>query len=340
MPRLQTGSSAPHPTPAKSGYQGDLEQKTWLEQQIKMAASVLPAIRAEATASVASSFDHLHPRAKEKQTIKVKENDPLKVLDPARKKLTSVEAQRVLAVLDETIRRVEVVSLLPHITENIERFSVILGTDLVQAMVEHGQLQSLYQKAAAKLGLEQCRARSASPAGSTEYSSRPSSRSSAAPAADEDDFNSHKLENQQESRTSSVASSAAKSMKSRGTPASFGTRSPPPSAESFQALEFQLRDSLRNVLRLFSSNPAARSALQSEGYQRSYETRKMIGELMTLRAILFERLLTTPSEEKERRQYLKEVVNRERKSSALAGKLQEELKKAVDDKDTEVYSLH
>lgn len=63
----------------------------------------------------------------------------------------------------------------------------------------------------------------------------------------------------------------------------------------------------------------------------------MIDELVTLRAILFEKLLTTPSEEKERKQYLKQIVAREMKSSETGRKLQEELKRAIDDKENEVH---
>ncbi|KAL9957050.1 hypothetical protein ACROYT_G038634 [Oculina patagonica] len=62
----------------------------------------------------------------------------------------------------------------------------------------------------------------------------------------------------------------------------------------------------------------------------------MIDEVTTLRAILFEKLLTTPSEEKERKQYLKQIVAREMKSSETGRKLQEELKRAIDDKENEI----
>lgn len=299
-----------------------------------MAASVLPPIRAETTASVASSFDQLHPRAREKQKLKVKEhNDPLKVLDPARKKLTSVEAQRVLSVLDETIRRVEVVSLLPHIIENLGRYSVILGTDLVQSLEAHDRLQSLYQKAVSKFGLEQRRSGYISPTVSDVGSSRASSQASKETAGQEKE-SSQILGEQPESRVTSAGSVGNNSQRSQRL--SSG-KSQVVDIHAVQALEFQIGDSLRAVLRLFSSNPAAMSAVRGEKYQRSFETNKMIDGFTTLRAILFEKLLTTPSEEKERRQYLKEVVNRERKSSTMASKLQEELKKAIDDKDNEVF---
>ena len=126
--------------------------------------AAIAVVRAETTASVASSFEQLHPKEKEKQKYKVKETvDPLKVLDPVRKKLTSVEAQRVIAVVDDSIKRLELVSLLPYIIENLNRFSVVLGSDLVQVLEEHDRLQSSYHEAFSKFSMELRRSKSDSP---------------------------------------------------------------------------------------------------------------------------------------------------------------------------------
>lgn len=102
------------------------------------------------------------------------------------------------------------------------------------------------------------------------------------------------------------------------------------------ALQSQMKHSVRTILRLFSSNPAAGNALQDLKNQRSAEVNSMIDELYVLRAILFEKLLTTPSEEQERKQYLKQIVAREMKSSETGRKLQEELKKSIEDKENEI----
>ena len=291
--------------------------------------------RAETTASVASSFEQLHPKAKEKQKDKAKDtSDPLKVLDPVRKKLTSVEAQRVIAVVDDSIKRLELVSLLPYIVENLSRFSVILGSDLVQVLEEHDRLESSYQKAVSKFSLEQRRSQSASPTASN-ISSRRSSEASQA-ASENDVSIAH-----QGIRESSAASKRSATLKpARLSPLQQGSEQDETlDLKVVRGLSTQLKHSVRTIMRLFSSNPAAVNALKDFRNQRSVEGNELIDEMTTLRAILFEKLLTTPSEEKERKQYLKQIVAREMKSSETGRKLQEELKRAIDDKENEVKYL-
>lgn len=288
--------------------------------------------RAETTASVASSFEQLHPKAKQKQKDKAKEtSDPLKVLDPARKKLTSVEAQRVIAVVDDSIKRLELVSLLPYIIENLNRFSVILGSDLVQVLEEHDRLQSSYQRAISKFTLDQRRSQSASPTPS-HVSSRRSSEASQATLENED------VLALRESRQSSAGSKQSMSLKQgRLSPLEqAGNQDETLDLKMVQALSAQMKHSVRTIMRLFASNPAAVNSLKDLRNERSMEVNGMIDEITTLRAILFEKLLTTPSEEKERKQYLKQIVAREMKSSESGRKLQEELKRAIDDKENEV----
>lgn len=50
-----------------------------------------------------------------------KREDPLKILDPSSKKLVTVESQRIMAVLDDTICKMRLVTMLPELTENLEK---------------------------------------------------------------------------------------------------------------------------------------------------------------------------------------------------------------------------
>ncbi|KAJ7340145.1 hypothetical protein OS493_002872 [Desmophyllum pertusum] len=298
--------------------------------------AAIAVIRAETTGSVASSFEQLLPKAKEKQKYKVKDaSDPLKVLDPVRKKLTSVEAQRVIAVVDDSIKRLELVSLLPYIIENLKRFSVILGSDLVQVLEEHDRVQSSYQKAVSKFLLEQRRSQSASPTTSNVSSRRSSDVSQ---VLENEDGILREAIALQESRASSAGSRQSLSQKP-------GRLSPLQASDDqdqvvdlkvVYALSTQMKHSVKTILRLFASNPTAGNVLKDLRNERSFEVNGMIDEMITLRAILFEKLLTTPSEQKERKQYLKQIVAREMKSSETGRKLQEELKRAVDDKENEI----
>ncbi|XP_043924382.1 dynein regulatory complex protein 10 [Protopterus annectens] len=68
--------------------------------------------------------------------------DALKILDPGRKKLTSIETQRIISALDECIRKIELVTLLSYIEGNLERFSVVLGSELMSAIKECYRLET------------------------------------------------------------------------------------------------------------------------------------------------------------------------------------------------------
>jgi len=86
-----------------------------------------------------------------------------KILDTSKKKLSSLDTQRVVAVLDDAVRRTEIVTLLPYILENIERYSVVLGSNLVEVIKEYDNLQNEYSRAASRVR----RARPASSRSST-----------------------------------------------------------------------------------------------------------------------------------------------------------------------------
>jgi len=91
--------------------------------------------------------------------------DPQRGLHPARKKLTTLEAQRVMAVLTTSIRRIELASVLPQlVAERREDLGIGFGADLTRRLEEHGVLLSsldeLYE-AAAKQQRQTSRAASA-----------------------------------------------------------------------------------------------------------------------------------------------------------------------------------
>ncbi|RUS72393.1 hypothetical protein EGW08_019853, partial [Elysia chlorotica] len=77
--------------------------------------------------------------------------DPTKALEPARKKLSTIEAQRIMAVFEESIKRAEIVTALPYIMENMQRFRVSLGSELVELLNQHGRIQQSYKEARAQL---------------------------------------------------------------------------------------------------------------------------------------------------------------------------------------------
>ena len=72
--------------------------------------------------------------------------DPLRILAPGQKKLTTIESQRVLAVMEEAIKRVEGATVIPILANSLERFSVSLGTEMVKQLKEYTHLTSEYTR--------------------------------------------------------------------------------------------------------------------------------------------------------------------------------------------------
>ena len=65
----------------------------------------------------------------------------LRILEPARKKLSTIETQRIIECLDECIRRHELAAstVLILLSDNdlLERYSLALGIELVTAIKSH-----------------------------------------------------------------------------------------------------------------------------------------------------------------------------------------------------------
>ena len=74
------------------------------------------------------------------------QEDPLRILAPAQKKLTTIESQRVMSVVDETMKRLEGVLLLPALLESLDRFSVSLGSELVTLLEDYRRLVEEYKR--------------------------------------------------------------------------------------------------------------------------------------------------------------------------------------------------
>lgn len=72
------------------------------------------------------------------QTTK-KVHHPAKSLIPAKTKLTTIETKRIMSVLDETIHKVKLVSLLCR-GVRFQNFGGMLGPDIAKAVREHEDL--------------------------------------------------------------------------------------------------------------------------------------------------------------------------------------------------------
>lgn len=84
----------------------------------------------------------LLPAAMQSTTLE----NALKILHPAQKKLSSVEAQRVMAVVDEALSKLERAVSLNYLSESMDRFSVSLGSEVVSLMSDYTRLASEYMR--------------------------------------------------------------------------------------------------------------------------------------------------------------------------------------------------
>ncbi|NXD88178.1 DRC10 protein, partial [Halcyon senegalensis] len=68
--------------------------------------------------------------------------DATKMLDPCGLKPHSVEVERIITVLDETITKLEMSSLIPRLTASLDRFAGLLGPEITNSLIEHKKLST------------------------------------------------------------------------------------------------------------------------------------------------------------------------------------------------------
>ncbi|XP_010295319.1 PREDICTED: IQ domain-containing protein D [Phaethon lepturus] len=66
----------------------------------------------------------------------------MKMLGPPRLKPYSMETERIISVLDETIAKMELSSLIPHIIDSLDRFADMLGPEITNSLTEHQKLSN------------------------------------------------------------------------------------------------------------------------------------------------------------------------------------------------------
>ncbi|KAL4223496.1 hypothetical protein ACF0H5_016967 [Mactra antiquata] len=279
--------------------------------------------------------------------------DPSRALEPARKKIATIEAQRVMSVFEDTILKSEIISLMPFIVENLERFRISLGSELSDLLEQHAVILSSYEDI--KQALDRQMKRNAA--------KKKPSRQSRSPTMSPDDPEGNQVLDEDAAGVVYTPSGTQSRQESeRGTPQQSGSRrqsqasmasSRPSSSQSVGSnysmdsqmertvrsltmVAQQLNTSSKNVIRAFQTNPSAMNTIKHEYAKRGYEAQTFIDYLKELKDILLNKLLTTPEEEKERMDYLQEISKRERNNAAIIEKMEAELKAAQDDKDEEV----
>ncbi|XP_045390731.1 dynein regulatory complex protein 10 isoform X1 [Lemur catta] len=199
-----------------------------------------------------------------------------KPLVPSKSKLTTIEAKRIMSVLEEAIYKVELVTVLSYVASNPEGVEKVLGEDILRAVREHEDLcQVLLENARCLEEKERLLQEEA------------------------------EMEEEWQLRDLDLSIEMQKS--------------------SLLPLIQQIKDSTKNVLRLLLSNPQAAGFLQMQTLGRSAGAQKFIDSLRELQGFLFEKLLTSPMEAKDKAQFIQDINKRNQRNQEVIDALENEL---------------
>ncbi|XP_065066315.1 dynein regulatory complex protein 10-like [Rhopilema esculentum] len=254
---------------------------------------------------LSNGIEDLQIKAKQNKKKGDNNNEFLKSLEPGRRKLSSVESQRVVSVIDDCIRKVEIVTLLPYILENIKRFSVLLGSELVSLIEEYDIIENKYRRA------------------SKQY--RKTLRQNS--EVDVVDSQSEDGTSRPESQLSQVSDWLARAESDE-------------LRQTVDILQENLKGTIKSIVRYFGKNPSALKVINAERKERPYEANNMIDGLYSLKDLVFLRLVTSPGEELERVKQFVDLNIKERKAQATINKLGANLDAAIKDKDNEIDQLN
>ena len=238
-------------------------------------------------------------------------DDPLRILLPTQKKLSSVESQRVLSVLDECIKRIEVVSAMPHLINSLDRHSVSLGADLTSLLTKYKTLTEEFSQTVVALGRDSygdIRRMSSDMPLTTSLSSMSSEKSLAAISR---------------TRLDPIVTAGS-------------TISSEALDEKLTMLTDQIKHNIKMILRSFSNNPTAFSVVKAACGDISYGAKSFKSSLGDLRTIIQDKLLTTKQEEETRCNHVDQMSKRERELTNDIDQLEEELNIARQLRDEEV----
>ncbi|XP_066226951.1 dynein regulatory complex protein 10 isoform X2 [Saccopteryx leptura] len=211
---------------------------------------------------------------------------PLKPLVPSMTKLTTIETKRIMSVLDETIHKVELVTLLSYVTSNKEDLENVLGEDITKAVREHQDLCRVLLDHISYLQEEERRLQG-------------------------EDF--------EEEPWLQDHRSSLELQKSRLSP-----------------LMQQVKESTKNILRLLLTNSQATRLFQTQALGISAGAQSLIDSLIELRGFLFEKLLTSPMEARDKAQFIQDITKRNMRNQEVIEGLENELAERMKTRAAEV----
>ena len=233
--------------------------------------------------------------------------DPLRILAPAQKKLSTVESQRILAVMEEATKRLECALVLPFLADSLHRFSVSLGSELVAMMEEYHKLVGEYNQLFELL----------------------ESQGTKLDASGDMDLRT--------SSGSSIRSDGGAGRAIRLEPLLERTTGDRGNVEEhFHHICHQLKHCVKSILRALNKDPATTSILQAAAKERSRTSSQLLESMGSLCGVVNETLLTTRVEEVRREEHLQKVAERQQSAEEQIMRLEHELEVALRQKNEEV----
>lgn len=233
--------------------------------------------------------------------------DPLRILAPAQKKLSTVESQRILAVMEEATKRLECALVLPFLADSLHRFSVSLGSELVAMMEEYHKLVGEYNQLFELL----------------------ESQGTKLDASGDMDLRT--------SSGSSIRSDGGAGRAIRLEPLLERTTEDRGNVEEhFHHICHQLKHCVKSILRALNKDPATTSIIQAAAKERSRTSSQLLESMGSLCGVVNETLLTTRVEEVRREEHLQKVAERQQSAEEQIRRLEHELEVALRQKNEEV----
>lgn len=213
---------------------------------------------------------------------------PMKTLTPSKSKLNTIEAKRIMTVLDEAIQKVGLVTLMSYVESHPDALEGVFPEDLMRAIREHLDIGQVFLEGASNLQEKQ------------------------------------KLLEEKKADAEEA-----------------WCRDRLMSIELYKAnlwpLAHQFRDSTKAILRLLSSQSQIITLLQARAPGRSRGAQRLLEALIELRGYLFEKLLTSPMEVREKNQFIQDINRRNERNQEVIDALQAELAEVLKNKEAEVY---
>ncbi|CAE1283320.1 unnamed protein product [Acanthosepion pharaonis] len=300
--------------------------------------------------------------------------DPTRALEPTKKKLTSIEAQRIMNVFVDTINRAKLVSMIPYITENIAQFEPHFNAELLTLFKQHIDIQKCYLEIKREIVRRHEKRQRKFSEGSQEETLCDDNCESTQPEAqqedakdvpiDDDNYKEDASSPKPEIELPERVSSSVHTSISEGTctsPVGEGQEAEEEQVEDSEgekceekeeddeeyktATEMlmrnlsivaeQLSNSCKNILRAFTKYSSAITAVHNELHHISPAAAKFIRNLEEMKVILRNRLLTSPLEERDQAEYLKEMIQKTQQNTQQIQKLEAELAEAIAIKEEE-----